>query len=61
MIIKVPIIDSSETIYVNTEYIVYIYPKTNGGCDVYLDKQSVSNSIFSCKLDASRMLELINS
>ena len=61
MIIKVPILDSTDTIYINTDFIVYVYPKKNGGCDIYLDKSTVNNTVFSCKLDASYILELINS
>lgn len=60
MIIKVPISNSDEVIYINSNSIVYIYPKKTGGCDIYLDKTAVNNSVFSCNLDASYLVSLIN-
>jgi hypothetical protein len=60
MIIKVPISNSDEVIYINSNSIVYIYPKKTGGCDIYLDKTAVNNSVFSCNFDASYIVQLIN-
>lgn len=60
MILKIPISNSNEVIYINANSIIYIYPKKTGGCDIYLDKTAVNNSVFSCNLDAAYLVNIIN-